>query len=148
MTRRTSTMENGHAPVIIVGGGIAGLVAAFELSKRKVSTVIIDQESEANLGGQAFWSLGGLFCVNSTEQCRLGIKDSRELAMQDWLNTASFDRNCDYWPKKWAEAFVNFATDHLECYVKSLGLSIASVGWAERGDGRAGGHGNSVGSTP
>lgn len=137
-------MTPNDRPVIIVGGGLAGLVAAFELSKRDVRTVIVDQENEANLGGQAFWSLGGLFCVNSAEQRRLGVKDSRELAMQDWLSTAHFDRDCDFWPRKWAEAFVDFATDHLERYVKSLGLSFASVGWAERGDGRAGGHGNSV----
>ncbi|KAJ5919337.1 FAD binding domain-containing protein [Penicillium verhagenii] len=131
-------------PVIIVGGGLAGLVAAFELSKREVHSVIIDQENEASLGGQAFWSLGGLFIVNSAEQRRVGIKDSRELALQDWLGTARFDRDCDYWPKKWAEAFVDFTSGELERYVKSLGLSIVSVGWAERGSGDAGGHGNSV----
>lgn len=137
-----------ESPVIIVGGGLAGLVAAFELSKRQVHSIIIDQENEANLGGQAFWSLGGLFIVNSAEQRRVGIKDSRELALQDWLGTARFDRDCDYWPKKWAEAFVDFTSGEFESYVKSLGLSIVSVGWAERGSGDAGGHGNSVSSAP
>lgn len=137
-----STAEN---PVIIVGCGLAGLVAAFELSKRNVHTVIVEQESEANLGGQAFWSLGGLFCVNSSDQRRVGINDSRELAMNDWMNTAGFDREKeDYWPRKWAEAFVNFATDELEQYVKALGLKFATVGWAERGGQSASGHGNSV----
>ncbi|KAL1837993.1 hypothetical protein VTJ49DRAFT_3161 [Mycothermus thermophilus] len=132
-------------PVIIVGGGLAGLVAAFELSQQNVRTLIIDQENEANLGGQAFWSLGGIFCVNSAEQRRLGIKDSRELAMRDWFGSARFDREEDYWPRKWAEAFVNFATDEMEAYVKTRGIGfLANVGWAERGDGRAEGHGNSV----
>lgn len=132
-------------PVIIVGGGLAGLVAAFELSKRNIPTLIVDQENEANLGGQAFWSLGGIFCVNSSNQRRVGIKDSRELAMQDWFNTAKFDREKeDYWPRKWAEAFVNFATDEMEQYLKALGLGFASVGWAERGGQSADGHGNSV----
>lgn len=132
-------------PVLIVGGGLAGLVAAFELSRRKVRCVIVDQESEANLGGQAFWSLGGLFCVNSSEQRRVGIKDSRELAMQDWMNSAGFDREReDHWPRKWAEAFVNFATDEMENYVKALGLRFVTVGWAERGGQSSGGHGNSV----
>ncbi|KAJ5249217.1 FAD binding domain-containing protein [Penicillium chermesinum] len=133
-----------ESPVIIIGGGLAGLVAAYELSKREVRTIIVDQENEASLGGQAFWSLGGLFCVNSAEQRRAGIKDSRELALQDWFGTARFDRECDYWPRKWAEAFVDFATEHLEDYVKALGLEFLSVGWAERGDGNAAGHGNSV----
>lgn len=138
------TMTNDKSPVIIVGGGLAGLVAATELSRRGIYTIIVDQENEANLGGQAFWSLGGLFCVNSASQRRLGIKDSRELAMQDWFNSAQFDRDTDFWPKQWAEAFVNFATDELEAYAKSFGMSFSSVGWAERGSGNASGHGNSV----
>jgi predicted oxidoreductase len=133
-------------PVIIVGAGLAGLVAAFELSQQNVPTLILDQENAGSLGGQAFWSLGGLFCVDSTEQRRVGIKDSRELAMRDWLGSARFDREKeDYWPRKWAEAFVNFATDEMESYVKARGIGfLMNVGWAERGDGRADGHGNSV----
>lgn len=133
-------------PVIIVGGGLAGLVAAFELAQRKVPTIIVDQENEGNLGGQAFWSLGGIFMVNSAQQRRMGIKDNRELAMRDWLGSARFDRETeDFWPRKWAEAFVNFATDEMEDYVKARGMGfLANVGWAERGDGRADGHGNSV----
>ena len=138
-------MATAGNPVIIVGCGLAGLVAAFELSKRKIPTLIVDQENEANLGGQAFWSLGGLFCVNSSNQRRVGIKDSRELAMQDWMDTAAFTREKDdFWPRQWAEAFVNFATDELEQYVKALGLKFATVGWAERGGHGAGMAGNSV----
>lgn len=132
-------------PVIIVGGGLAGLVAAFELSQQNVPTIIVDQENEANLGGQAFWSLGGLFLVNSAQQRRLGIKDSRELAMRDWMGSAAFDREEDHWPRKWAKAFVDFATDEFESYMKARGLGfLFNVGWAERGDGNAQGHGNSV----
>jgi predicted oxidoreductase len=133
-------------PVIIVGAGLAGLVAAFELSQQNVPSIILDQENAANLGGQAFWSLGGLFCVDSTEQRRMGIQDSRELAMRDWLGSARFDRDReDHWPRRWAEAFVNFATDEMESYVKARGLGfLFNVGWAERGAGCADGHGNSV----
>ncbi|KAK3321766.1 FAD binding domain-containing protein [Apodospora peruviana] len=133
-------------PVLIVGAGLAGLVAAFELTQRNVPVILLDQENSQNLGGQAFWSLGGIFCVDSAEQRRMGIKDSRELAMRDWMGSARFDRpKEDYWPRKWAEAFVNFATDEMESYVKARGLGfLFNVGWAERGDGRADGHGNSV----
>lgn len=140
-------------PVIIVGGGLAGLVAAFEIAvQRNIPTIIVDQENEASLGGQAFWSLGGLFVVNSTEQRRTGIKDSRELALRDWLGSAQFDRpdGEDRWPMKWADAFVDFAASKdgvngMEGYVKARGLGfLFNVGWAERGDGRADGHGNSV----
>lgn len=137
--------EDEQKPVIIVGGGLAGLVAAFELAERKVPTLIIDQENESNLGGQAFWSLGGLFLVNSYYQRRMGIKDSRELAMRDWLGSAQFDRDEDYWPRQWAKAFVDFATDEFEDYLRARGLGfLFNVGWAERGDGRSDGHGNSV----
>ncbi|KAK3348617.1 FAD binding domain-containing protein [Lasiosphaeria hispida] len=135
-----------QAPVIIIGAGLAGLVAAYELAQRKVPAVILDQESGANLGGQAFWSLGGLFCVDSAEQRRLGIRDSRELALRDWLGSAQFDREKeDYWPRRWAEAFVDFAAGGMEEYVKAKGLGfLFNVGWAERGAGSAEGHGNSV----
>ncbi|KAI0004865.1 FAD binding domain-containing protein [Xylariaceae sp. FL0662B] len=134
-----------QAPVIIVGGGLAGLVAAFELSQRNVRTVIVDQEGAQNLGGQAFWSLGGLFCVDSAEQRRMGIRDTRALALRDWMGSAAFDRDQDYWPRRWAEAFVDFAAGGMETYVKDRGLSfVVSVAWAERGDGTADGHGNSV----
>lgn len=133
-------------PVIIVGGGLAGLVAAFELSRRSIPTLILDQENSQNLGGQAFWSLGGIFVVDSKEQRRLGIRDSRALAMRDWLGSAGFDREVeDRWPRQWARAFVDFATDEMEDYVKARGLGfLFNVGWAERGDGTADGHGNSV----
>lgn len=130
----------------MVGAGLAGLVAAFELQKRDVPTIILDQENEANLGGQAFWSFGGIFVVDSKEQRRMGIRDSRELAMRDWMGSAQFDREEeDHWPRQWAKAFVDFATDEMEDYVKSQGLGfLFNVGWAERGDGVADGHGNSV----
>ena len=133
-------------PVLIVGAGLAGLVAAFELTQRNIPVILLDQEGEQNLGGQAFWSLGGIFCVNSAEQRRMGIKDSRELARSDWFGSARFDRaDEDHWPRKWAEAFVDFATNEMEAYVKARGIGFLwNVGWAERGDGRADGHGNSV----
>ncbi|KAM3461881.1 hypothetical protein MY5147_000410 [Beauveria neobassiana] len=133
-------------PVIIVGAGLAGLVAAFELAERNVPTIILDQENRANLGGQAFWSLGGVFMVDSSRQRRLGIKDSRALAMRDWFDSAQFDREVeDYWPRRWAKAFVDFAADEMEAYVGARGMGfVFNVGWAERGAGRADGHGNSV----
>ncbi|WP_375490512.1 FAD-binding dehydrogenase [uncultured Jatrophihabitans sp.] len=132
--------------VIVVGAGLAGLVATYELTRAGRRVLVLDQENRANLGGQAFWSLGGLFMVDSPEQRRLGIKDSYDLARQDWMSTAQFDREReDHWPRQWAEAFVRFAATEFRDYVHALGLRITpTVGWAERGDGRATGHGNSV----
>ncbi|MDB5503336.1 MAG: FAD-binding dehydrogenase, partial [Tardiphaga sp.] len=97
------------ADVIVVGGGLAGLVAATEIADAGRRVIVLDQEGEQNLGGQAFWSFGGLFLVDSPEQRRLGIKDSYDLAMQDWTGSAGFDRDDDHWPRRWAEAYVGFA---------------------------------------
>ncbi|MBG9689984.1 FAD-binding dehydrogenase [Lysinibacillus sp. fkY74-1] len=133
--------------VAIVGAGLAGLVAACELVDAKKKILLVDQEPENSMGGQAFWSFGGIFLVNSPEQRRLGIKDSKELAWQDWLGTAGFDRleDEDSWAYKWARAYVDFAAGEKYHWLKSKGIKFFPVvGWAERGGSHAGGHGNSV----
>ena len=133
------------ADVIVVGAGLAGLVAACEVVDRGLRVLILDQENSANLGGQAFWSFGGLFFVDSPEQRRLGVRDSHELALQDWLGTAAFDRQEDYWPRQWAHAYVDFAAGEKRSWLRARGLQIFPlVGWAERGGYDAQGHGNSV----
>lgn len=133
------------ADVVIVGAGLAGLVAAAELADAGKKVILVDQESEQNLGGQAFWSFGGLFLVDSPEQRRLKIKDSYELALQDWLGTAAFDRPEDYWPRKWAEAYLAFAAGEKRQWLYDQGMRFFPVvGWAERGGYGAIGHGNSV----
>ena len=133
------------ADVIVVGGGLAGLVAATEIADAGKRVIVIDQEGEQNLGGQAFWSFGGLFLVDSPEQRRLGIKDSYDLALQDWIGTAGFDRDEDLWPRKWAEAYVGFAAGEKRDWLRAMGHRIFPVvGWAERGGYDAMGHGNSV----
>ena len=131
--------------VIVVGAGLAGLVAACEAAERGRSVLIVDQENEQNVGAQAYWSFGGLFFVDSPEQRRLGIKDSHELALQDWLGAADFDRPEDHWPRQWAHAYVDFAAGEKRSYLRERGLqTFALVGWAERGGYGARGHGNSV----
>jgi hypothetical protein len=141
---RTRTTE---PDAIVVGAGLAGLVATYELVQAGRRVLVVEQENRANLGGQAFWSLGGLFFVDSPEQRRLGIKDSYELALQDWLGSAAFDRldADDRWARPWAEAYVRFAATEKRDYLRNLGLRVLPiVGWAERGSGSATGHGNSV----
>ncbi|MFI6398731.1 FAD-binding dehydrogenase [Rhodococcus coprophilus] len=134
------------ADVIVVGAGLAGLVATGELVDAGRKVLLVDQENANNLGGQAFWSFGGLFFVDSPEQRRLGIEDSYELALQDWMGTAGFDREVDdRWPRKWAQAYVEFATGEKHAWLKQRGLKIfPMVNWAERGGYDAAGHGNSV----
>jgi uncharacterized protein len=135
----------GEADVIVVGAGLAGLVAATEITAAGKRVLVVDQEGEQSLGGQAFWSFGGLFLVDSVEQRRLGIKDSFELALQDWMGSASFDRAEDLWPRRWAEAYLAFASGEKRAWLRSMGHRIFPVvGWAERGGYDAMGHGNSV----
>jgi uncharacterized protein len=133
------------ADVIVVGGGLAGLVATAELADAGKKVILLDQENEANLGGQAFWSLGGLMFVDSPEQRRMRVKDSYELALQDWLGTAAFDRPEDEWPRRWAEAYVEFCAGEKRPWLHKMGMRwLPNPGWPERGGYLADGHGNSV----
>jgi len=142
----TDNAVTDQADVVVVGAGLAGLVATHELALAGKRVLVLDQENRNNLGGQAFWSLGGLFLVDSPEQRRLGIKDSLQLARADWFGSAGFDRDReDHWPRQWAEAYVRFAATEKRDYLHALGLRFTPiVGWAERGGGTADGHGNSV----
>ncbi|MCJ9706015.1 FAD-binding dehydrogenase [Bradyrhizobium sp. SHOUNA76] len=131
--------------VVVVGAGLSGLVAATEIADSGKRVIVVDQEGEQSLGGQAFWSFGGLFLVDSPEQRRLGIKDTFDLAMQDWIGAAGFDRDEDFWPRQWAEAYVAFAAGEKRTWLRAMGHRIFPVvGWAERGGYDAMGHGNSV----
>jgi predicted oxidoreductase len=133
------------ADVIVIGAGLAGLVAASQAAARGRKVLVLDQEGEQSLGGQAFWSLGGLFMVDTPEQRRMKIKDNRDLAAQDWYGSAQFDRPEDANPRAFAEAYLDFASGEMRSWLHRLGLRwFPVVGWAERGGGMAHGHGNSV----
>lgn len=133
------------ADVIVIGAGLAGLVATAELADAGRRVLLLDQEPEQSLGGQAFWSFGGLFMVGTPEQRRMGVRDSEELAWQDWQGSAAFDRPEDDWPRRWARAYVHFAAGEKRSWLHAMGhRSFPVVGWAERGGGAADGHGNSV----
>lgn len=133
------------ADVVIVGAGLAGLVAAAELAEAGRKVVIVEQEPRQSLGGQAHWSFGGLFLIDSPEQRRLRIRDSLALARQDWFGSAGFDRDEDHWPRQWAEAYLDFAAGEKRSWLHRQGMRwFPVVGWAERGGYLATGHGNSV----
>lgn len=137
--------ESPELDAIVVGGGLAGLVAAAELLAAGKRIALVEQEPEASLGGQAWWSFGGMFLIDSPEQRRLGIKDSLKLATQDWFGTAGFDRDEDEWPRRWAEAYLQFAAGEKREWLRERGVKFFPVvGWAERGGYTALGPGNSV----
>ncbi|MFD6417664.1 FAD-binding dehydrogenase [Streptomyces sp. NPDC060194] len=139
-------MTTYDADAIVIGAGLAGLAATAELVDAGRSVILLDQEPEQSFGGQAHWSFGGLFFVDSPEQRRMRIKDHRDLALQDWLGTAGFDREDeDRWPRRWAEAYVDFAAGEKRAWLHAQGVRFFPVvGWAERGGYGATGHGNSV----
>ncbi|TDN92747.1 FAD-binding dehydrogenase [Microbacterium sp. BK668] len=140
-----ATTSTHSADVLVVGWGLSGLVAASEAAAAGRKVVLVDQEPRSNLGGQAWWSFGGLFFVDSPEQRRMGIKDSLDLARQDWFGTAGFDREEDAWPKRWAEAYLQFAAGEKRAWLREKGVGFFPVvGWAERGGYGATGPGNSV----
>ena len=130
-------MTKHAADAVVIGGGLAGLVAATELVDAGRRVIVVDQEGEQTLGGQAFWSFGGLFMVDTPEQRRLGIRDSYELALEDWMGTAGFDREEDAWPRRWAEAYVQFTAGEKRAWLKQLGMSwFPIVGGPKRRVGR------------
>ncbi len=144
-TAVASAAGTNRSDVIVIGAGLAGLVAAAELVDAGKRVTILEQEPEASFGGQAWWSFGGLFLVNSPEQRRMGIKDSAELAAQDWAGTAGFDRDEDLWPRRWAQAYLDFAANEKRDWLRDMGVKFFPViGWAERGGYTSTGHGNSV----
>src|SRR5690349_14268948 len=133
------------ADAIVVGAVLAGLAAAAELAEAGRLVAVLDQEPAQSSGGQAFWSFGGLFLVYSPDQRRKGLRDGGDLAWQDWLGAAGFDRPEDAWPGSWAEAYVDFAAGMKRAWLRAMGIGFFPVvGWAERGGYLATGHGNSV----
>ncbi|UTS81109.1 FAD-binding dehydrogenase [Phaeobacter piscinae] len=138
-------VTDNSADVIIIGAGLAGLVAAAELGDRGKRVILLDQEPAHFLGGQAHWSLGGLFMIDTPEQRRMGIRDCPDLARRDWFGSAQFDRPEDHWPQRWARAYLEFASGEMRAWLHGLGMRwFPVVGWAERGGGDGEGHGNSV----
>lgn len=145
MPPRCARSDMARADAIVVGAGLAGLVATVELAARGKRVIVLDQEGEQSLGGQAFWSLGGLFMVDTPEQRRLRIRDSHALARADWMGSAQFDGPQDDWPRRTAEAYLDFAAGEMRAWLHGLGMRwFPVVGWAERGGALADGHGNSV----
>ncbi|MGN8025958.1 FAD-binding dehydrogenase [Microbacterium sp. 22242] len=142
MTAKTSIHSTD---VLVIGWGLSGLVAAAEAITAGRRVVIVDQQPRTDLGGQAWWSFGGLFLIDSPEQRRMGVRDSYDLARQDWLGNAGFDREEDAWPRRWAEAYLQFAAGEKRSWLRERGVGFFPiVGWAERGGYGALGPGNSV----
>ncbi len=127
--------------IIVVGAGIAGLVTALELLEHGKQVLLLDRCKPEEVGGLARESFGGVFMVDTPQQRRAKVRDSVDLAMEDWLRLADFD-DADVWPRRWAEQYVARARDDVGEWLKRYGVSFFPVvNWAERG---LFGDGNSV----
>ncbi len=128
----------------MVGAGIAGLVVTLELLEQLDSSqriLLLDRCQPEEVGGLAREAFGGMFMVDTREQRRSGIRDSVELALEDWLRVAEFTPEDD-WPRRWAEEYVARARDEVGGWLKRYGVRFFPVvNWAERG---VYGDGNSV----
>src|ERR671932_1814540 len=113
--------DTQHADVVVIGAGIAGLVAALELLNNGRAVTLVDRCDESEVGGLAREAFGGMFMVDSPEQRRSGIADSRELALADWLRMADFDDD-DVWPRRWAEQYVARSRDEVGGWLKKQGV--------------------------
>lgn len=130
--------------VLIIGGGLAGIVAALELLSAGRRVVLLDRDREETFGGLARESFGGILMVGTPEQRRTGIPDTPELALADWLSFGGFGRDevAEYWPRRWAEAYVHDSLGEVYRWLRGLGVRFLPMPlWVERGQH---GGGNSV----
>lgn len=123
-----------EADVVVIGAGIAGLVTALELADAGKRVVVLDRASKDQVGGLAMRSFGGIFFVDSPEQRKNGIRDSVDLAFEDWVRYGELDP-ADVWPYRWAEAYVHRCTEEVRSWMISKGADFFPLGvnWTERG---------------
>lgn len=127
-----------RADTVVVGGGLAGLVTAIELLDAGQSVVLLESGPRCRLGGLARQAFGGIFVVGTPEQRRNGIRDSPELALQDWLTYGELDES-EEWPRRWAEVYVNESREVVYDWLRGCGLKFFPVvHWVERGLRHAG----------
>ena len=137
-------MHQYRDDVVIVGGGLAGIVAALELLDAGRRVTLLDRDAESAFGGLARESFGGIFLVGTPEQQRSGIRDTPELALHDWLSFGDFGRDAaaELWPRRWAEAYVNDSLGEVYRWLKARDIGFLPLPlWVERG---LHGEGNSV----
>ena len=126
-------METYRADVVIVGAGIAGITAAFELLGQGRKVLLLDRDIRSEMGGLAKKSFGGMFFVNTPQQRWSGIRDTAEQAWKDWQSVAEFEPG-DHYPRRWAESYVYNCTDQIYNWITKLGVTFfPAMHWVERG---------------
>lgn len=124
--------------VIIIGGGLAGLVTAYECLDHNKQVLLIEKSKQQDFGGQAKESFGGIHMIDTPHQRRLKIKDNPELAFQDWERVAQFQEN-DIWPKKWAKFYCENSREYIYDFLDHKKIKfLPLLNWPERGLYRTG----------
>lgn len=126
---------------VVVGGGLAGIVTALELLRAGQRVALIDRDTPERLGGLALWAFGGMALAGTPLQEAMGIADTPERALRDWLRFGELDPQ-DEWPLQWARYYVEHSRREVYDWLKSEGIKfMPAVNWVERG---LNGDGNSL----
>ena len=127
--------------VLIIGGGIAGIVTAVELLRAGKSVTLVDRDSEERFGGLALWAFGGMALIGTPLQKKMGIPDSPERALKDWISFGELDTSDEH-SLAWARYYVHNSRSEVHDWLLGEGIKfMPAVNWVERG---MNGDGNSV----
>ena len=128
-----SETKSYQTEVVVAGGGLAGIVAAYELLDHGRRVLLIDKDKRENFGGLAKESFGGIHMIGTPHQRRLRIHDSPELAWRDWQSVADYD-DCDHWPRKWGQFYCENSIEYIFEFLTHKKIAfLPVVNWAERG---------------
>jgi predicted oxidoreductase len=123
-----------EAQHLVIGGGIAGIVTALGLLDAGRSVVLLDADTRERLGGLALWAFGGMALVGTREQRRMGVADSPELCLEDWIRFGELQAD-EHWPRAWAGCYARESREWVYDWVRSLGLKfMPAVNFVERGE--------------
>lgn len=147
MQNNKNTIEY-TTPVLVIGGGIAGICTALELLDKNQTVLLIDRDSEEKFGGMANEAFGGMHFVDTPIQRSNGIKDNKQLALDDWMAAADFpDGDENSFGQQWAHTYIDRNREDVYDWLNAQGIRFFPiVHWVERGDFgfQKGSRGNSV----
>lgn len=123
---------------VVIGGGLGGIASALELLDRGKKVLLLDAGEEQIFGGLALRAFGGVWLADTPIQRRQGIRDSAELALEDWLRYAEFGDD-DHWPRRWAEYYIERCVPDVYEWLKAYRVGfLPSAQWPEKGAYSAG----------
>jgi flavocytochrome c len=104
---------------IVVGAGIAGLSAAYELAKGGARVLVVDIASV--FGGHAVMATGDLCIVGTPYQESQGAHDTADIAYGDFMAWGE-DANPD-----WARYYVDHSREEIYDWLVSLGVTFEAL---------------------